>query len=375
MIPLRILHVVDPDQPTARSGQPSLALWLGQSGHAGAMIQVGGDGPLPATALGRRNSWWSWWRRDRETAVRAAAAWGADLVHAHGEAALATGHELARRISAPLVAEPGALASPNTLRHLREPWVSMVVLPSEAHRARALGDGRLVRDRVAVIPPGIDGIVAQLRPADGSLVIAAAPGDQRAPLMIAQAVASLCRDGLAVTAVLEASDPRMRQCIADAIRRVGLGTEAIRIVADGALEAGDVWVDLDGQDHPLNRIIDALASGRPVVAAATGAMPELVEDGRGGILVPLGDAPALAGALRHLAAADRRTQMSSYGMQTACRFGIGLVGEAILEVYHLVVGGSSASVTSTWRRLSVSRLAPRQAKAAGAGEALEPKRR
>jgi glycosyltransferase involved in cell wall biosynthesis len=56
-------------------------------------------------------------------------------------------------------------------------------------------------------------------------------------------------------------------------------------------------------------VLEAAAQGVPVVASAVGGVPELVDDGRTGLLVPPGDADALAGALTRLlsdpAEADR----------------------------------------------------------------------
>jgi glycosyltransferase involved in cell wall biosynthesis len=47
-------------------------------------------------------------------------------------------------------------------------------------------------------------------------------------------------------------------------------------------------------------VLEAAAQGVPVVAAAVGGVPELVDDGTTGLLVPPGDAAALAGALTRL---------------------------------------------------------------------------
>jgi starch synthase len=45
-------------------------------------------------------------------------------------------------------------------------------------------------------------------------------------------------------------------------------------------------------------LLDALAAGTPVVATAVGAVPEVLEGGRAGRLVPYGDVAALAAAIR-----------------------------------------------------------------------------
>lgn len=50
-----------------------------------------------------------------------------------------------------------------------------------------------------------------------------------------------------------------------------------------------------------NVFAEALASGLPIVGSSTGGIPDLVEHGENGLLVPPGDVKALAGAIRYLA--------------------------------------------------------------------------
>ncbi len=49
-----------------------------------------------------------------------------------------------------------------------------------------------------------------------------------------------------------------------------------------------------------NVVLEALAHGRPVIATPVGAIPELVQDGVNGRIVPVGDPRALAAAMREL---------------------------------------------------------------------------
>ncbi len=64
--------------------------------------------------------------------------------------------------------------------------------------------------------------------------------------------------------------------------------------------------------------IEAMAAARPVVATAVGGVPDVVEHGRTGILVPAQDIGAMAGALVELAAAgDRRLALGREGRRRA----------------------------------------------------------
>ncbi|MGH7213203.1 MAG: glycosyltransferase family 4 protein, partial [Tepidisphaeraceae bacterium] len=65
-------------------------------------------------------------------------------------------------------------------------------------------------------------------------------------------------------------------------------------------------------------VIEALAAGLPVVATKLAGIPEQVEDGTNGLLVPPDDAAALAGALRTLVDdAPRRRNMANAARRRA----------------------------------------------------------
>jgi glycosyltransferase involved in cell wall biosynthesis len=66
--------------------------------------------------------------------------------------------------------------------------------------------------------------------------------------------------------------------------------------------------------------LEAMAAGLPVVATATGGLPELVEDGQTGLLVPAGAVDALADRLGRLLADERlRSQMGDAARRRARR--------------------------------------------------------
>jgi len=66
---------------------------------------------------------------------------------------------------------------------------------------------------------------------------------------------------------------------------------------------------------------EAMAAGVPLVAAAAGSLPEVVDAPRGGVLVPPGDAQALADAVdRLLEDAPARESLSASARISAQRF-------------------------------------------------------
>ena len=59
----------------------------------------------------------------------------------------------------------------------------------------------------------------------------------------------------------------------------------------------DVVVNCSRNEGTPVALIEALAAGRPVVATRVGGTPDLLGDGRRGVLVPPGDAAALAAGI------------------------------------------------------------------------------
>lgn len=118
-------------------------------------------------------------------------------------------------------------------------------------------------------------------------------------------------------------------------------------------ERGDVPLLLRGLDVFVlssiaegisNTILEAMATGLPVVATRTGGNPELVEDGVTGTLVPVGNPATLAGALRaYLADPHLRALHGKAGRQRAMEeFGLKRMAERHRELYLALASGKVA---------------------------------
>ena len=89
--------------------------------------------------------------------------------------------------------------------------------------------------------------------------------------------------------------------------------------------------------------LEAMAAGLPVVACRAAAIPEVVEDGVTGVLVPPRDPRALAevmGAL--LASPERRRALGEAGRRAVARFTPDQVAGRLLEAVRLVLEGRKA---------------------------------
>ena len=84
--------------------------------------------------------------------------------------------------------------------------------------------------------------------------------------------------------------------------------------------------------------VEALSAGAPVVAFASGALPEIVRHGIDGLLVPRGDAEALRQAVGQLLTDEAaRRRMSEAAMNGAARFSPDVVIPRIEQAYSDVL--------------------------------------
>jgi glycosyltransferase involved in cell wall biosynthesis len=125
--------------------------------------------------------------------------------------------------------------------------------------------------------------------------------------------------------------------IADSVNFLGFRTDVHDVIAEM-----DLIVHASIIGEPFGQvIIEGMAAGKPVIATHGGGIPEIVEDRRSGIVVPMGDVQAMADAIcRVLADPVLATAMGDRGREIVReRFTIQNTARKIEAIYQSLVAG------------------------------------
>lgn len=219
---------------------------------------------------------------------------------------------------------------------------------------------RVPSHKIAVIPNGID------------LTAFSAP-PQRRPKRRIVMVANL-RPGKGHHTLIDAARAILARVPDARFDIVGDGTERERVIAyahergvadaftfhghcedvPARIAAADIAVLPSLSEAFPNAVLEAMASGLPVVASAVGGILEVVEDARTGLLVPPGDSPALADALVRLLQDDGlATRLAEAGRNiVGLRYSFDRMISSLDELYTTVLarqGVTAVAASSQWR--------------------------
>jgi glycosyltransferase involved in cell wall biosynthesis len=148
-------------------------------------------------------------------------------------------------------------------------------------------------------------------------------------------------------------DVRVR-LVGDGVLRGALGARVVAAGLDGRVElagwsdeplaeiaAMDVYVVSSVTETTNLTVLEAMALGKPVVVTNVGGLPEVVEDGVTGLVVPPRDPGALADAVVSLLGdPELRARMGAAGRERFLeRFTVERMTDAHLELYAELLGG------------------------------------
>jgi glycosyltransferase involved in cell wall biosynthesis len=106
------------------------------------------------------------------------------------------------------------------------------------------------------------------------------------------------------------------------------------IAPEEILPAFDLFI-LPSHNEAMGRaLVEAMVCSRPVVATAVGGVPEVLEEGRAGLLIPPFDPRAIAMAISRLADdASFARNLAARGRSRALAFGAGRMNHTLLKLY------------------------------------------
>jgi glycosyltransferase involved in cell wall biosynthesis len=186
-----------------------------------------------------------------------------------------------------------------------------IVANSLAAAARLRAEG-IPGQKVTLIPNGIDPTIFPRRTYAERprriATVACLREEKRLDVLIEASARVLARYPDAE--FLIAGDGPCRDELLELARRAGV-VDRVRFLGHrddvpGFLADADVFVLPSRSDASPNSIIEAMASGLPVIASAVGGIPEIVDHDKTGWLVPSGDPDALANAVLEMLAAPGR---------------------------------------------------------------------
>jgi glycosyltransferase involved in cell wall biosynthesis len=247
---------------------------------------------------------------------------GADVVHVHrGKehwlAAVANRVGKARR---PLVRTRHIVQAVRP--HAGNRWLyrhatDLVVTVSDAIRRQYVASGLMPEGRVVTLPGGVDTAQFHPRPADpqvrqslgarnGTPLVGMVAGLRvmKGHATTVDAAARLHARGAAAHFVFVGrgrSDANIRRWIASRGLESCVTLAGFTEDVPSAMAAFDVALYVPLESEGMSRVVfEYLATGAALVAARTGVVPEILADGEHALLVPAGDASALAEAIARL---------------------------------------------------------------------------
>lgn len=186
--------------------------------------------------------------------------------------------------------------------------------PARSNRYRVVHDGTHLPPNTTELPlnPIKVGLVGRISPWKGQHVFlkAIAKIRERFPAVRFQIIGSALFNEADYEREIRALCADLG--LADSVEFTGFQSDVEQIMSSLTL-----LVHASTIGEPFGQVvIEAMAAARPLIATRGGGVPEIVEDSRTGLLVPMGDVDALAAAMTTLLSdTDRMRQMGAAGRE------------------------------------------------------------
>jgi len=279
-----------------------------------------------------------------------------DIIHAHSRVSQVAASLSSNATGVPFVTTCHGYFQKRS-RKVFDTWGEKVIAISDAVRAHLLEDFEIEEARIALIYTGVDtekfGKTSAPQEAAGVKKAAGLREDAmvigtigrlssvKGQKYLIQALAELQKKKRAVQGLIVGNGEEEAPLKALA-KSLGLSQDIAIVSADTDtakyLAAMDVFV-LPSEKEGLGlALLEALAAGRPCIASDIGGIGNIIDDRRNGILVPVGNAEAIArAAMMLLDDKEMAMALALNGKKTVEeRFSLGVMAGKIIEVYNEV---------------------------------------
>ena len=210
--------------------------------------------------------------------------------------------------------------------------------------AEQLEQAGIARDRIEVIPNGIDTksfVYAAATTGEPVLGVLSRLSWEKGIDVLVRALPLVQREVPEMTCTVAGEGPER-----DPLRKLAIElgvSSALRmpgfVSADALLAQSSVFVLPSRTEGTPMSLLEAMAAAKPIVAAAVGGVPDIVEHNRTGLLVRAADPVALAQAIvSMLRDPDAAKEMGARARSQVCkRFSIGSMTNHYLRLYSVAV--------------------------------------
>ena len=207
-------------------------------------------------------------------------------------------------------------------------------------------------EQVAVMPMGADvegirRLAAGIDPVSGRILFVGRLVEKKGAAVLLAALRVLAAEGYELHIVGDGPLRPDLEAVAEGLRVTFLGalhrTELAREYAAASVVVFPSVLATSGdQDGLPVALLEAMAAGRPVIASALPGLADAVEDGRSGLVVPSGDAAALAAAIRSvLSDASDALRLGRGASERADAYSVRSVGERYVALLDRLLADRS----------------------------------
>lgn len=280
-----------------------------------------------------------------------------DIIHGQSLKVMNTAYILSMLTRRPYFLTVHHFVPENKTIRFSKQWCRGIIAVSESLREHMVNKIGVPKQNMFVCHNGVDFKRYIYKPPvreNDRLVVVGTSGkliQRKGHIYFLRAVSALINDGIDLEVLIAGSGPE-RLMLKEAAVSLGIDKKITIISHDvptsAVINALDIFVLPSLQEGFGYSLLEAMASGKPVVASSVGGTYAVVRDGENGFLVPSAKPQALAEGIRKLIEDDDlRVQMGKRGREIVeDEFSLDVMITNMLQIYNSIFDGLDKGIQS-----------------------------